>query len=103
MEIENTNEVTAEVVMPTEKEKQLAIDTAAIDERNKKAEEKSRVDGFLPEFDALCKKWNVSVMSRIEFVGVGAQCVPRMDVVVQAQPKKEVSLEVEPVVTPTEN
>ncbi len=81
MEVEKSTE---EVVMPTAEEKAAAIAKKNADEAEVAAEEKGRVDGFMPELDSLCRKWNVALMADVRFIGVGANVSPTINIGVQA-------------------
>ncbi len=72
----------------SEQDKMKAIKQAEINERNKKAEEQSRVEGFLGELRPLCEKWNVNLMCDARFQGVGANVQPVFNVGVVANPAK---------------
>ncbi len=82
MEVEKSS--TEEVVMPTAEEKAAAIAKKKEDEAAVAVEEKSRVDGFMPELDALCRKWNVTLMADVRFIGVGSNVSPTINIGVQA-------------------
>ncbi len=88
MEVEKKDGA-VEVTPVSDKEKALAIEKAAIDKRNKEAEEQSRVKGFIKELKPLTEKWNVILMGKIETVGNGSTVMTRMDVVAQANPAKQ--------------
>ncbi len=75
---------TTEVILPTAEEKAIAIANKEADEAAVAEEEKSRVEGFKSEIDALCKKWNVVLMADIRFIGVGTNVSPTINVGVQA-------------------
>ncbi len=94
MEVTKTEEVVDAVPVKvlTEKEKAIEIEKAQIADRNRSAEEKSRVDGFIPELNALQKKWNVSLVAKVEFTGVGTNISQRLDVLVSANRATQESL-----------